>query len=183
MKQKLLIGIAVGTALIGAAWFGYQRFGTLASIEISQAEIQSRLETQFPFQKCFIVCLILSEPKVSLNEGSDRIHFVTNLMLESGQRKMPGQMSFSGKLRYEREAGKFFFDAIEVQDLNLAGIPPEFAEIVKVRGPGIAAAMLSDRPIYTLDNNTLKGSMARLAIKDVKVVGGKLRVSFLATGS
>jgi hypothetical protein len=42
---------------------------------------------------------------------------------------------------------------------------------------------LQRRPVYTLDASTAKGMLARMAVKDVKVVGGKLRVSFAEASS
>jgi hypothetical protein len=54
--------------------------------------------------------------------------------------------------------------------------------VVKLYAPQLAKDALQRHPVYTLDTSTAKGALARLAVRDVKVVGGKLRVSFSESG-
>ena len=37
---------------------------------------------------------------------------------------------------------------------------------------------MQSRPVYTVDTSSAKGAMAKLAVRDVKVVNGRLRISF-----
>ena len=55
-----------------------------------------------------------------------------------------------------------------------------YTEILRNRGPGLLRGALATRPIYTLKADTLQQRFARLAVRDVRVVNGKLRISMAA---
>ena len=77
-----------------------------------------------------------------------------------------------------REDGKFYLDDIEIQTLQIAGVPPDLEAAVKVLGPGIIRTALQNYPIYTIKGSTGKEMLAWLSVGDVNVVNGKLRVIF-----
>jgi hypothetical protein len=55
-------------------------------------------------------------------------------------------------------------------------------QVVKVRGPVAMRRALENHPIYTLKGDSTKTALAKLAVRDVEVVGGKVRVTFLRFG-
>ena len=150
-------------------------------LDIEQAELQARIAPRFPTHHCkiVIVCLDLSNPVVVLTEGDDRIGLTADAKVVLGTRERIGRVGFSGRPRYVPAEGQLFLDDLQITTLELAGFPAEYAEIVKRSGPGMINSELQSRPVYTIDASTAKGALTKLSVRDVKVVNGKLRVSFV----
>ncbi len=181
-KRRVLISFVLLGALGAGGWLLFQRYGSNLAIELTERDLQTRLATYFPVQNCglIIVCLDVASPQVKLTEGSDRIALSTDLSATLGQRRYPGSLAFSGKVRYVAQDGDFFLDDIVIDRFELAGIPIHYTELLRSRGPGLLRGVLSTRPIYSLKGNTLQQRLARLAVRDVRVVNGKLRVSMVS---
>lgn len=181
-KRRLLIGLVALAALGVGAWFLVQRYAPNLSIELTEQELQTRLAARFPIQSCALIllCLDVTSPQLKLTEGSDRIALSTDLSATLGQRRYPGTLAFSGKIRYVAADGNFFLDDIVIDRFELAGVPVHYTEILRNRGPGLLRGALSTRPIYTLKGENIQERLARLAVRDVRVVNGKLRVSFVS---
>ena len=180
-KRRILIGLAVFATLGVGAWFLLQRYAPNLAIEFTAQELQTQLASRFPIQNCalVIVCLDVTAPQLKLTEGSERIALAADLSATLGQRRYPGTLAFSGKIRYVAQDGDFFLDDIEIERFNLAGVPAQYSEMLRDRGPGLLRSVLSTRPIYTLKRDTLQQRLTRVAIRDVRVVNGKLRISML----
>lgn len=150
-------------------------------LDIEQAELQARIAPRFPTHHCklLIACLDLSNPVVVLTEGEDRIGLTADAKVVLGTRERTGRVGFSGRPRYVPAEGQLFLDDVQITTLEFAGLPQEYAAIVKLQGPGMINAQLQARPVYTIDASTAKGALAKMAVRDVKVVNGKLRVSFV----
>ena len=173
----------VALATLGvSAWFLFQRYAPNLAIEFTAQEMQTRLATRFPIQNCtlVIVCLDVTAPQLKLTEGSDRIALAADLSATLGQRRYPGTLAFSGKIRYAAQDGEFFLDDIEIERFELVGIPVHYSEMLRNRGPRLLRSLLSTRPIYTLKSDTLQQHLTRIAMRDVRVVNGKLRISMLS---
>lgn len=181
-KRRIILSLLVLAALVGCGVFVAQRYSDKLSIELTEQDLQTRLAERFPIQNCslIIVCLDVTAPQLKLTEGSDRIALSADLSATLGQRRYPGTLAFSGRVRYVAQEGEFFLDDITVERFDLAGVPIHYTEILRNRGPGALRCVLSTRPIYTLKGNTLQERLARLAVRDVRVVDGKLRVSFVS---
>ena len=181
-KRRILISLLALAALGAAAWLLFQRYGPKLAIEFTAQDLQTRIAARFPIQNCtlIIVCLYVTAPQLTLTDGSDRIALTAALSAAVGQRRYPGTLAFSGKIRYVAQDGEFFLDDIEIERFELAGIPMHYTEILRSRGPGVLRSVLATRPIYTLKGDTLQERLARLAVRDVRVVNGKLRVSFVS---
>ncbi|MBV8037777.1 DUF1439 domain-containing protein [Roseateles sp.] len=149
-------------------------------LDIEPAELQARIATRFPTHHCKLViaCLDLANPVVVLTEGEDRIGLNVDAKVALGGRERTGRLGFSGRPRYVPAEGQLFLDDLQITTLEFAGLPEEYAALVKRSGPEALNAQLRSRPVYTIDTGTAKGALAKLAVKDVKVVDGKLRISF-----
>jgi Protein of unknown function (DUF1439) len=153
-------------------------------LDIGQAELQARVAARFPVQQCqiLIACLDLSNPVVALKEGDDRIGFMVDVRITLGTHARTGRIGIAGRPRYAPEGGQLFLDGLQITTLELAGLPEEYAELVKARGAIVARQALQSQPVYTLDANSTKGALARRTVRDVKVVNGKLRIAFVGSG-
>ena len=182
--RAVAIGLAVVAAIGSASWWAITAFVPEASIDIDQAQIQQRLDVRFPQKNCtmMVACLTLSNPVVKLTEGSPRIGLSADVLVNLGHREMPGQVAFSGLLRYVRYQGDFYLDDVQIDNFSLTGFPPDLVQVVKVRGPDALRRTLQGHPIYTLKGDTTRSALAKLAVRDVHVVDGKVRITFLRFG-
>lgn len=181
LKRRLLIVALVMAAALAAAWWAVTTFSPVVTLELSRDQIQAQLAPRFPAEKCLLhtVCLALREPRLQLDEGSDRIGLAAQFTATLGQRAMPGTVAFTGRPRYDAGTGSFYLDDVQVSQFQMSGNAPDFDEVVRVRGPGIMAAILHRVPLYTLKPDTTRGELARLALRSVQVVDGKLRLTLL----
>ena len=178
-KRRVFFSLLALTVLGGCALFLAQRYGDDLAIELTEQDLQTRLAARFPIQNCslIIVCIDVTSPQLKLLEGSDRIALTAELVATLAQRRYPGTLGFSGKVRYVAADGNFFLDDIDIDRLDLAGVPPKYTELLRSTGPTALRSVLSTRPIYTLKGDTAKERLTRLAVGDIRVVNGKLRIS------
>ena len=181
--RRAAIGLTCAAALCGAGWWAVATFMPATFIDIDQAQLQQRLDARFPQKNCalMVACVSLSNPAVTLTDGSPRIGLSADVLVSLGHREMPGKVAFSGVLRYVRYDGDFFLDDVQIDKFSLSGFPPEFVQVVQVRGPDALRRALQGHPVYTLKGSP-RAALARLAVRDVRVVNGKVRVSFLNLG-
>ena len=182
--RRVAIGLAIAAALGIGAWWAVTAFMPEGFIDIDQAQLQQRLDERFPQKNCAmgVACVTLSRPVVTLTDGSPRIGLSADVLVTLGHREMPGKVAFSGVLRYVRYEGDFYLDEVQIDNFSLTGFPPEFVQVVQVRGPAVLRRALEGHPIYTLKGDTARAALAKLAVRDVKVVDGKVRVTFLRFG-
>jgi len=184
IARRVAIGLALVGVLATVAWWAITSFMPQGAIDIDQAQIQQRLDARFPQRSCAmgVACIRLSNPVVTLSEGSPRIGLSADVLVNLGRREMPGKLAFSGVLRYVRYEGDFFLDDVRIDNFSLTGFPPEFVQVVQVRGPTVLRRALEGHPVYTLKGDNAREALAKLAVRDVTVVDGKLRVTFLRFG-
>lgn len=182
--RRVALGLGIATAFAAGGWWAVTAFMPEASIDIDQAQLQQRLDTRFPQKHCtmMVACVTLSNPLVRLTDGSPRIGLSADIVVSLGHRQMPGKVTFSGVLRYVRYEGDFFLDDVRIDNFSLTGFPPELVQVVKVRGPDALRRTLQGHPIYTLKGGGARSALAKLAVRDVQVVDGRLRVTFLRFG-
>jgi hypothetical protein len=181
---RWMVGLCVAIGLGALAWVAVVTFFPEAYIDVDQQQLQARLEARFPRKNCtmMVACITLSAPAVTLAEGSERIAMSADVLVAVGKREASGKVAFSGTVRYVRYAGDFFLDDVQVDDFALDGVPPELVELVKSKGPAAIRRALEGHPIYTIKSDSARSALAKLAVRDVRVVHGKLRVSFLRFG-
>ncbi|MEO6277208.1 DUF1439 domain-containing protein [Roseateles sp.] len=181
LKRRLIVIALLIVVAIPVAWWAVQTFSPEMAIELSREEIQAQLDPKFPAEKCLlrVVCFELREPKLRLDEGSDRVGLTAQFTATLGKRTMPGTVAFTGKPRYVPDTGSFYLDDVAVSEFRMSGNAPDFDEVVRARGPKVMEAILRNVPLYTLKTDTTRGGLAKLALRSVQVVGGKLRITFL----
>jgi hypothetical protein len=180
LKRRLLVIALVLLAALAATWWAVMTFSPELSVDLSQQEIQAQLDPRFPAEKCFLgACLALRDPQVRFDEGPDRLGFSAGFVATLGKRKMPGTTTFTGRPRYDRATASFYLDDVQVSEFQMTGNAPDFDEVVRVRGPKVMEAILRNVPIYKLNSDGKHGALAKLALRSVQVVDGKLRITFL----
>jgi hypothetical protein len=171
----------IAVALLGiAGWLAFRLLFTETVLSFTQDEIQSRLSPRFPLEKCALgtLCMKLSDPQVVLKDGSDRLGYTGSFTASYKDAGVPGVIAFDGKVRYAD--GKFYFDDIRISRFEMTGLAPKWSEFVTAQGPKIAQSILLAVPIYSLDKYPKYGQLAKLALRDAKVVDGRLQVTLVA---
>jgi len=178
MRRLVFIGAASVTLVLVVAFLVW-RSSPEFRIDVTQSEIQSRVAAKLPLRNCALVvaCVEISNASVVLAEGSDRIGIRCELLASLGSRQYPGIAAFSGKPRYVAGDAKVYIDDLRIDELQMKGMSPEVAELVKLRGPVLLRGVLQTTPIYTIRGNSLKENFARFALQKVQVVDGKLRLT------
>ncbi len=179
MRSRHLIIAAAAVALALLAGWLVLKYSPEVALTFTQAQLQGQIEPKFPKKKCLLsACVELTGPQVTLTEGTDRIGIDTAFLATLGSRTMPGSARFTGKPHYEQGSGSFYLKDVQVVEFKMSGNAPDFDEVVKVRGPGIVAAIMNQFPLYSVQAHPKYGSLAKLALRSVRVEQGQLQVVF-----
>lgn len=177
-RSMLAILVIFIVAVSIGAWLLY---GKTFTIVLSQKQIQEALDSKFPISKTvpLLFTITCSNPKVDLEEGSDRLHLGADAeaLLTVNGRKLKGSACISGSLEYARESGEFLFKDARVEALNIGGLPDLYALKVQEAASAAAKHYLDRKPVYKLDPADLKQSLAKLLLKGVNVRNKTLVVS------
>ena len=148
------------------------------TLDLSARQIQDAIAPKFPAENCPLprTCIKLQNPTVTLQDNSDRITLTLETIVTILQQPVTGAAVVSAKPRYQASTGEIFLDDSQIQDLKLQGVPPSVTNLVTQYGSTLAKQSLERTPIYNF-KNTQTEKMAKMGIADIKVVGGKLRVS------
>ncbi|MGB4116971.1 MAG: DUF1439 domain-containing protein [Polaromonas sp.] len=148
------------------------------TLDFSAKQIQDAIAPKFPAENCRLplACIKLQNPIVTLQDNSDRITLTLDTTVSILQQPVTGTAVVSAKPRYQPSTGEIFLDDSQIQDLKFPGVSPNVTNFVTQYGSVLAKQSLERTPIYNF-KNTQTEKMARMSIADVKVVGGKLRVS------
>ena len=148
------------------------------TLDFSAKQIQDAIAPKFPAENCRLplACIKLQNPIVSLQDNSDRITLTLDTTVSILQQPVTGTAVVSAKPRYQASTGEIFLDDSQIQDLKFPGVSPNVTNLVTQYGSVLAKLSLERTPIYNF-KNTQTEKMARMSITDVRVVGGKLRVS------
>jgi len=146
---------------------------------ITLNELQERIEVSFPLsQKNFLFNTTLSNPKIVLNKGVNRMGIDVDLALFSGEKPISqGSVFISGQIDYRPLGGEFYLKDTHIDNLNLQGISKERVKQVELMLEIIARGLLSKIPIYRLKEENLKHRLAKSMLKSVKINNGKMEIA------
>ncbi len=170
----LLILLVLGVA----AFFGYRAYSQGIVVDISQEQIQQQLDKKFPIQKTYLVSSVtLSNPKVELKNGSDRIFVGVNVAAGiPAVKNVSGAAEISGKVDYDPNAGEFFLKDAQLEKVSMTGLPDKHIDQVKTIVDALAKEVLNRFSIYKLQESDRLQAITKLFLQSVGVEGGKLRI-------
>jgi len=174
--KKLAVTLLIVAAVVVAALF-YLRHGYV--YEVSEADIQARVQSQFPMEKCVLVfCLELDRPFVKLTEGSTRIEFGADALMEIAfsSDKYDGNAGFSGELSYVAGEGAFYLTDSRLEFLEVKGVSEKHKDNLDQLAAMIVSEYLRANPIYSFRDSALELVAPWLELKEVDVRAGVLRV-------
>lgn len=179
MPVKKLAVVMLLVVAVAVAGFFYLRDGYV--YEISQADIQSRIERQFPVERCVLVfCIELDEPFVKLTDNQTRIEFGANALMEVAFSKdqYDGIAEFSGELRYVPDDSAFYLGESRLEYLEVDGVSEDHKRDLDQLAAMLVSEYLNTNPIYSFKDTAFDLVAPWLELKEVKVQDGVLRVRF-----
>jgi len=178
--KKLVLVVLLLVAAVAAALFFLR--GRDFVVYVTEDQIQVQLAEVFPLERQYLVVLTvrLSDPEVDLVEGSDRMHFSTAVTasVQPLGRQGRGTGRISGGIRYDPNTHEIFLQDSRIEDLSVEGVPEQYRDRVRE----VAQLAVSDRldrfPLYTLSPEILERLPGPIALRDVRVEDGRLRLAF-----
>ncbi|MEW6430995.1 MAG: DUF1439 domain-containing protein [Myxococcota bacterium] len=134
-------------------------------------QIERELSKSFPVTRSYSVLSVeLSEPRVVLQPGGDRIGLRLKATAGVAMLRATGSVTVSGKLRYQQEDSRFFLDEPEVAGLELPGLPetqqPQLLDTINV----VVRAVLPTVPIHKLEEGGAKLFLRAVRVEDGQVI-------------
>lgn len=178
---SLILGLLISVGLAAAAW-SYFRDRTWV-LRFTEDELRESLEARLPFTRTYLVIfeVTLDEPRIVLEEGSDRIIAGLDVSLDlagtEGPEMIRGSVDASSALRYEAETGEFFLVDPEIHEVSVPGVPDRYTSRIDDVLSRALAEYYRTRPIHTIRRSDLRYATARLLLEDVRVVDGDLVVT------
>jgi hypothetical protein len=171
MKRRTLLIAAgvIGGALVG----GLVLLSTMTyEVVIPQSKIQEELDKKFPIEQSamFVINIKLQDPKVILDDGAERIRFRMNVDISSPiQDDAQGTAEISGKIRYARETGEFFFTDAKIDKIEVDGAAGDLIEKFDSMASDALRDFLENQPLYTLDTNDFRQAIFKATLKEIKI--------------
>ncbi len=153
----------------------------LGAIALTEADVQQRVQTQFPVARALPLAgtLTLSNPVVNLRDPKGRVGLLLDAALGVPQfGRVTGQTEVSGAVRFDASKGQFMLDDARVESLRIPGVPPSYLSNVQSAANAAVAAALQSLPIYTLRDENLAEKYAKANLKSVRIEDRKLLLDF-----
>jgi len=177
----VMLGLIVAAGS-GAGLYSYLN-GREYVFRFSEGQLQENLAERLPFTRTYvlIVQVTFDEPRITLEEGSDRItaglDVVVGLPGSEGASGLRGSVDASSALRYGADTGQFFLVDPVIQRVSVQGIPDQYSARVNDAVTRALAEYYRVRPVYTLRTTDVRHATAKLLLKHVIVADGQLVVT------
>ena len=179
-KIAILLSIVLILTLAGT-YFYFS--GKEYTIQLTEQQILSKLEEKMPLSKrvLLIIQITLDNPRVDLENGSDRINAGMNVVLDIKVKKqslpLRGSIDISGGIRYNPEKAQFFLTDPIIEKLNIQGLPKKHTNKANKALSKVLADFYKNNPIYTLKATDVKKSAAKLLLKKIVIENKELVVT------
>ena len=146
------------------------------TVEFSRDEIQERVEKEFPLkEKNALFALDFSRPQVLLHEGTDRMGLTVDVGAALlGGSPYRGELELDGRLDYRPEKGAIFLADTRLRRFELQGVSSSYRKQIEAVVGSALKEFLEREPVYALDPEAFGHSLAKLALKSVRVENAKV---------
>jgi hypothetical protein len=181
MKKPILLALAALT--LSSCGGGFTK-----TLTFTRDEIQSKVEEKFPIKRtATVVTLVLNDPNIVLEDGSDQIGLKANVngklpgsglggLLGIGDDDHKGSIYVEGGIEYEPVEGTFYFTKGKIRELSIEGFPEQIQDPISKLADLAVKDNLSKVPLFTLDTKDMKEKAAKFFLKKARVKNGKLEV-------
>jgi hypothetical protein len=150
-------------------------------IEITQEQIQERLDARFPISEQYLIVfrLTLADPEVVLREGSDRIGLgvSAHTNVRVNEEDLTGKAHITTKIRYDPGKGSLLLVHPDVEEFTISLLPEEYGDEVMLAANLSARKFLNNYEIYKLNQADFKQRLVKLVLREVVVHNGVLRIT------
>jgi len=179
-KTGIIIAIILVVSVIGA-YFYFS--GKEYIFRFSENQIHEKLSQKLPLTEkyLFIFEVTLDNPRVTLNNGSDRViaglDIILNIWVGKNPQPLGGSIDASGGVKYVSEKGEFFLTDPVVERFAIQGIPEQYSKKVNKVLTKALNEYYETHPIYKLNPTDAKQVAARLILKNVIIENQQLVVT------
>jgi hypothetical protein len=145
----------------------------------TQAELQQVVAKHFPLSISKpLGSVTLTDPVVILRDGDDRLGLDLNVTV-----KLPVAPAHSGRVGamarpfYDPAEKAFYLRDASLERLDVPGLTGDRLAVVSAAISTFAAPALGKVPVYRLEGRNLKEVTAEHFLKEVRVEGGRLRLT------
>ena len=87
---------------------------------------------------------------------------------------LQGRMGADGGPAYRADRGEIIIVDARLTELDVAGLPKRYSKALSKVAARVAQRYFAEVPVYRLDQNDFKESLARLVLKSVEVRDGEV---------
>jgi hypothetical protein len=145
----------------------------------TQPEVQQAVAKHFPISVSkLLASVVLTDPVVILRDGDDRLGLDLNVAV-----KLPAVPAYSGRVGvlarpfYDPAEKAFYLRDPSVERLDLPGLAGDRRAAVSAAISALAGPALAKVPVYRLEGRNFKEVTAEHFLKEVRVEGGRLRLT------
>jgi len=157
-----LLALLILTGALAAAVSSHAAYNIWTSeYTLSKDELQTALTPQFPrklrYMEVFEVTL--SNPRLRMDESKNRLTTVVDALIENklfGGAPVKGVLAMSSGLKYDAAARAIRLDAPAVENVDIAGMPSQYAQQLNAIGNVAADQILKNYAIYTFQPEQLE---------------------------
>lgn len=158
--------------------------GTIYEVKITEDQINSELEEQFPVSETYLNILEvkLESASAQLTDGSNRMLVSLNASVALKDNGMgssfTGTIDVSTGIGYNPETGEVFIKDPVVESLHFDNFPEKDLEVLTTFVDILVGIVLDGYPIYVLEPEDIPTAIARLLLNDVRIEDGYLVLTF-----
>lgn len=151
-------------------------------VTIPVERLQAALENRFPFNNRYLELLDIrvSNPRVALQPDTNRILTSMDASVAPPflERAWSGSLAISGQLRYDPVRNALVLAAPRVENFQLQGLDPAYADQVRRVGSLLAEQMLDGVTLYTFRPDQLRHAGTAFVPSEITARRGGLVVTF-----
>jgi hypothetical protein len=151
----------------------------------TQPELQQAVARHFPLTVSRpMASVVLTDPIVVLRDGDDRLGLDVNVSV-----KLPVVPAYAGRVAvmarpfYDPAEKAFYLRDARIERLDLPGLTGERRAALSAAISALGAPALAKIPVYRLEGRNLEEVTARHFLKEVRIEGGRLRLTLGPGGS
>lgn len=162
--------------LAGAVVYTLANRGTVLTLSFTAEQLQSMLQQRFPVQqKDVFITTTFSDPRVMLQDGSDRIGLqITATVTALGRKAATGNLLADGQIAYVPAEGTFYFENGRVLDIQIAGLPEDLKSVVQQLADPLIDQHLKHVALYRLKPEDTQQALVKTFLKSAEIKNGRL---------
>ncbi|MBN2653242.1 MAG: DUF1439 domain-containing protein [Spirochaetales bacterium] len=163
MKKVIIFAAVMALCSCGA---------TLYRVKVSENDVKREMAAFLPYENDFGAgTIFMPMPQVKFEK--ERIYLDFDAKIRLFQANYNIKLKANGNFRYEKSQGAFYLTGLQVEQLTIEGIAP----ILATTAENLVKAninFLELYPIYVLNQNDFKESLAKLVLLRTKTEKGRI---------